>query len=211
MSANDQSQAQNPQRENQQQAASTSAKIASTVLLAGLSIGLPHGVTFLFPHRTLAQRTSADRPEHPVLTALTAEPTTTMALLVMAVGVSMTFYSRQIQHTLAPSQKYKVSTCLWTRWRWCLSQVVDGLEGAGMGAAAYLFVIVALGSPVGMWVTLQILESLTCSDYSRSLLLALQLSMLTVFPALAIYGIPALDDKGISARYRLTRLFCELE
>lgn len=64
-------------------------------------------------------------------------------------------------------------------------------------ATALLLLALAtlLGAPLRLW--------------QRTLLFALNLALLTAYPAVAALGLPDLYETGIAARYRLTRLVCE--
>ncbi|OCF41062.1 hypothetical protein I317_05073 [Kwoniella heveanensis CBS 569] len=77
------------------------------------------------------------------------------------------------------------------------SQRVGEAATATLAIAAVLFVILeTLGAPLD-------------SHLLQTALLSIHLSLLTVWPVVHTFGIPSIYDKGLAARYRMTRLFCE--
>ncbi|OXM78977.1 phosphatidylinositol glycan, class F [Cryptococcus neoformans Bt63] len=175
------------------------------ILLIAAFISLPHSTSY-FLSAPLAQSSSADRPEHPFLTPITSRPLITMAWDVIGVGMIMFWWGGKMKgwwEGKSAAKKEEVvgesdmeertsrTTKMFTRFK------EAGMATAGMAGVYYLFLSL-MGAPLN-------------SHFPHSLLLALHLSILTVWAPVYSLGIPSMYDQGINARFRMTRLFCQFQ
>lgn len=84
-----------------------------SILLAGSFVFLPRSSTKLFgDDRRARQITSADRPEHPFLTPLTADPTATMLSDVTGMLICMMWWGGYVKRWMNPSASTNKSTAI---------------------------------------------------------------------------------------------------
>ncbi|TXT13027.1 hypothetical protein VHUM_01428 [Vanrija humicola] len=155
-----------------------------TLLLGAGVVALPRSTDFFTSGGAPAptQRSSKDRPEHPWLTPITANPTHTLAWEVAGLLVTVPWWSRKMASWwgAAPDTKRIQETVATT-----------------LGAAAlfHLF-LVLLGAPL-------------LDKWLDTALLALHLALLAATPIVYALGVPSIHDDGIAARHRLTRIVCQ--
>ncbi|WVQ95316.1 hypothetical protein IAU59_002411 [Kwoniella sp. CBS 9459] len=160
--------------------------------------------------RVHVQSSSADRPEHPFLTPITSQPAVTMLWDVLGMTVCMAWWGARMLRWSASSDgriggKGQAERNLVGENEVSERQARTGkmLQRVGEAAAATLAIAVVL------FVILETLGAPLDSHLLRTALLALHLSLLTVWPVVHTFGVPSIYDKGLAARYRMTRLFCE--
>ncbi|WVQ79352.1 hypothetical protein IAT38_001449 [Cryptococcus sp. DSM 104549] len=172
-------------------------------------ITLPHSTAFLFPS-PLTQSSSADRPEHPFLTPITARPLVTMLWDVLGMGVCMGWWGGRMKGWWEGSGKGKGAGAVGerglvgeneleerrVRGEKNMKRLINAGATTLAGVPVFYVVLTVMGAPLD-------------SHYLQTILLSLHLSILTVWPVIHTLGIPSLQDDGIFARFRLTRLFCE--
>lgn len=160
-----------------------------------------------------SQTISADRPEHPFLTPVTSQPTYTMLWLVLGVWVSVAWWSKHLaswwdrektkgnsaqvdeakKDVLAEIEANRVKPFL------IVKKTATALA-VSFGASILIYaVIILLGAPMPPALSL------------KSYLLALEIALLVAYPVTFTLGVPDMYEAGTWDRYRLTRMFCELE
>ncbi|KAJ9103819.1 hypothetical protein QFC21_002281 [Naganishia friedmannii] len=147
---------------------------------------------------TPKQIISADQPEHPFLTPLTANITVTLGWTVAGLAVSMVWWGAHLR-----------------RW-WVASRTAEKTAGSQIEKdntvqAAQKALLAAVAGSFILYPLLVILGAPITSHFVQTYLFALHFSLLTVLPTVYALGIPSLYEAGSFERYRLTRLFCELE
>ncbi|KAG7528036.1 hypothetical protein FFLO_06456 [Filobasidium floriforme] len=155
------------------------------------------------------QTVSADRPEHPFLTPITSDPFKTMVLEFIGVTFCMIWWSGHLRSwwSVIKANERRAAGSSSTQEsepvvREDLARRLESTRTAGLATAAAIPLVLAL---------LLLLGVSAKSQWSLTLILAMQLSMMLVFPIVDALGIPDLYAKGTLDRYRLTRLFCELD
>ncbi|KAJ9120099.1 hypothetical protein QFC22_002997 [Naganishia vaughanmartiniae] len=147
---------------------------------------------------TLKQTISADRPEHLFLTPLTANINVTLAWTIGGLVVSMIWWGAHLR-----------------RW-WVASRTAERAAGSQVERdntvkAAQKALLAAVAGSFILYPLLVILGAPITSHVVQTYLFALHFSLLTILPTVYALGIPSLYEAGSFERYRLTRLFCELE
>ncbi|KAJ6625089.1 GPI biosynthesis protein family Pig-F-domain-containing protein [Mycena sp. CBHHK59/15] len=172
----------------------TSAVGVHTSLLAFSALFLPRTteiIEFLKPAIDPSQLTSRDRPQHPFLDALTMSPVSTLACICVGAAIWWIDFAlegssieKRIDKALIDQRK---NTTLGNAW---LTTVAGSLIFHG--------VLVLFGAPI-------------TSHLWQTYLLALLLSILTVFPPAYTLGSPLLAPKTEAIETRMTwiRLFAE--
>ncbi|GFZ51415.1 hypothetical protein JCM24511_09177 [Saitozyma sp. JCM 24511] len=144
----------------------------------------------------LLQRSSADRPEHPFLTPLTADPLRTMAWHVVGLAVCMTWWAQHLRTWWAGSKTRDDSPPSRQKRRRALAdRLIETAATTLFGTIVLVPVIVAFGAPLD-------------SHFGHTVFLALHLSLLLVWPVIHALGIPS-PGSAILDRFRLSRLFCQ--
>ncbi|WVN86904.1 uncharacterized protein L203_102078 [Cryptococcus depauperatus CBS 7841] len=173
----------------------------SFLLLASF-IFLPHSSTyFLGP---LAQSSSSDRPEHPLLTPITSSPQATMGWDVFGTAVIMMWWGRRMKKWWEGNAAYKPRAVVdekeikrrKLRAKSVSDRSLEAMVATLAGTVFYGMLLLLMGAPLN-------------SHHLTTILLALHLSLLTVWPVVYSLGIPSMYEQGIYARYRLVRLFCQ--
>ncbi|RSH86998.1 hypothetical protein EHS25_003486 [Saitozyma podzolica] len=157
--------------------------------------------SFLFLPRStkgtrLSQRSSADRPEHPFLTPLTANPLRTMAWHVVGLAVCVTWWGQHLRTWRAGSKTRDDSPASRQKRRRALAdRLLETAATTLFGTVILVPVIFAFGAPLD-------------SHFGHTVFLALHLSLLLVWPVIHALGIPSAES-AILDRFRLSRLFCQ--
>ncbi|CAK9786876.1 hypothetical protein CC85DRAFT_289461 [Cutaneotrichosporon oleaginosum] len=150
-------------------------------LLLGACIAILPRSTDYFLMTPHTQSASADRPEHPFLTPITAHPAASAAWCAAGVATTMVWWGNKV------ARWWGAPPTFGERSR-------DALLATAGTALLLLNVITLLGAPV--------------SHILESALLALTLALLTAWPVVYVLGIPSMYDDGIVGRWRMTRLVC---
>ncbi|WVF67734.1 hypothetical protein IAT40_002493 [Kwoniella sp. CBS 6097] len=190
----------------------------STLLLLSF-IFLPHSTPYVLGSTSSSsqqqqrQNSSADRPEFPFLTPITSRPTITMLWDVLGMGVCMAWWGARMLRWSTQGSTAGAGARVGQHGQGKLvgedevserqARAGKMLKRAGEAAAATLVIAVVI------FVLLETLGAPLESHLLRTALLSIHLSLLTVWPVVHTFGIPSIYDKGLAARYRMTRLFCE--
>ncbi|KAI5453742.1 Glycosylphosphatidylinositol (GPI) anchor assembly protein [Naganishia albida] len=142
----------------------------------------------------MKQVISADRPEHELLTPLTANATVTLAWTCAGLVVCMTWWGAHLRRWWTTFRESEGGSA---KQDDTILAAQKALLATLVGAAVIYPFLVLLGAPLS-------------SHMARTALLALHLSLLLILPPTYALGIPSLYESGTFERYRLTRLFCEL-
>jgi phosphatidylinositol glycan class F len=166
----------------------------------------------------LAQRSSADRPEHPFLTPLTSDPIHTMAWHLLGLAVCLAWWSQHLRTWSAGLDSRKPDR---KQYRWATAKVgaskavllmlaLEGLRCRRRGVDHFT----GARPPRTRRTPQQVSIASSRADGShfvQTSLLAAHLSLLLVWPVIHTYGIPSIYDAGLYDRYRFTRQFCQFK
>ncbi|KAJ9121069.1 hypothetical protein QFC24_005050 [Naganishia onofrii] len=147
---------------------------------------------------TPQQIISADRPEHPFLTPLTANINVTLLWTIAGVVVSMVWWGTHLRRWWMASRTAERAAGSQADKDNTVKDAQKALLAAAVGSFILYPLLVILGAPI-------------TSHFVQTYLFALHFSLLTILPTVYALGIPSLYETGSFERYRLTRLFCELE
>ncbi|GMK59358.1 hypothetical protein CspeluHIS016_0703730 [Cutaneotrichosporon spelunceum] len=127
------------------------------------------------------QSSSADRPEHPWLTPITASPASTAAWCAAGVAITMTWWGAKMARWWGAPETFG-------------QRARDALLATAGTALLLLNALTLLGAPL--------------SHILETALLALTLALLTAWPVVYVLGLPGLHGDSVLARWRMTRLVC---
>ncbi|WRT70802.1 uncharacterized protein IL334_007801 [Kwoniella shivajii] len=162
-----------------------------SALLCGSFVLLPRSTPWFVGQPT--QSSSADRPEYPFLTPMTSRPLATMVWDLFGMLLCMSWWGSRMRRWWAASVKK-------------VDQVDDFTERMERNKQMLQCSLSILATSVVIYVLLVTLGAPIDSHHFHTALLAMHLSILTVWPVVQTLGVPSIYDSGTYARFRMTRL-----
>ncbi len=207
---------------------------------------LPRTSIYLYspsPSPPLLQKSSLDRPEHPFLTAITANPIGTMIWVNVGIWVCMTWWGgwlkvwwreekirkgemRDSNSGDVVKDREQKQTEMWkmfivnllpTRLSSLCQLIPDTSLYVSLPLSNFLLqtysnsIILTLFSSLLIHIVLLLLGAPLSTYHPQTFLLSLQISLICIYPVAIALGIPSLYKDGEMDRWRLRRLFSELE
>ncbi|KAJ3995388.1 GPI biosynthesis protein family Pig-F-domain-containing protein [Lentinula boryana] len=182
----------------------TSVVGVNSSLMVFVGLFLPRGTVLFDAAQSGAtkQVTSRDRPQHPFLEPITANPVSTIAYICLGVIVLQAWWSAwlrtwYIDYTLKGTRDNKKMQ----------KQTLDGRKLAQFGKA-WIF---AAGSSLLIHAIVVLLGAPLLSHVPQTYLLSLIVAVLTVVPPAYTFGIPSLssDAESLLTRLKWIRMFAE--
>nr|XP_019007836.1 uncharacterized protein I206_07470 [Kwoniella pini CBS 10737]OCF46617.1 hypothetical protein I206_07470 [Kwoniella pini CBS 10737] len=170
-----------------------------SALLCGAFVLLPRSTPWLMG--STVQSSSSDRPEYAFLTPITSRPLATMLWDIAGMLLCMSWWGSIMRRWSQTSTKSTATGEAEIAERigrdsMMLNRVGECALATVGGSCLFYVLILGLGAPLD-------------SYHVHSALLALHISVLTVWPVVHALGFPSIYESGTFARFRMTRLFCE--